>query len=191
MLFASALFLRRYASVTFFSGVRSSTPILLFLSLFGCNSTSLPAPKPTTPTATYPARPTTSAPPFKLLHSANGTFTLVTTPTASDEQIESLIYQLRDAAHTDTFDHLRIPQKAVDARAPTAWFHIYRGAKCATEKYSAGAPPCGPSYHAAGDYTFGAYKPRDWDEGTLLHDEEHQVELWRAGAPYTAANGPR
>ena len=160
---------------------------MVFVSLLGCHSTPPSTAKPVTQqTATYPDRPSTPAPPFKLFHAANGTFTLVTTPTASDEQIESLIYQLRDAAHTGTFDQLHIPQKAIDARAPTVWFHIYRGPKCAAEKYAPGAPPCGPSYHAAGDYTFGSYKPRDWDEGALVHDEDHQVELWAAGSPYTA-----
>ena len=158
--------------------------------LLGCKSpatSSTTTAQPTTkPTATYPARPTTPAPPFKLFHAANGTFTLVTAPNATDDQIAAILWQLRDAAHTGTFDKLHIPQKAIDARSPTVWFHIYLGAKCAAEKYAPGAPPCGASYHAAGDYTFGSYKPRDWDEGALIHDEDHQVMLWPSGAPYTA-----
>ena len=155
----------------------------------GCKSSSSDKPKtpqPSPTAGTYPARPTTPAPPFKLFHTANGTFTLVTDPNATDDQIEAIVWQLRDAAHTNTFDKLHIPQKAVDARSPTVWFHIYRGAKCASEKYAPGAPPCGGSYHAAGDYTFGSYKPRNWDEGALLHDEDHQTLLWASGSPYTA-----
>ena len=49
---------------------------------------------------------------------------------------------------------IKIPQKEVDADGTNVWFHIYRGTKCAPEKYAPGAPPCGGSYHAAGDYTF-------------------------------------
>lgn len=163
------------------------------VTMFGCKSTAKPSTgetQPAAPKVIYPSRPATPPPPFKLFHAANDSFTLVTAPNATDEQIEAIIWQLRDAAHTNTFDTLHIPQKAVDARNPTVWFHIYRGAKCAAEKYAPGAPPCGASYHAAGDYTFGSYKPKDWDEGALLHDEDHQVMLWPSGSPYTPSPHP-
>ncbi len=150
--------------------------------ILGCNST--PAPKPTT-TTQYPTRPTTPPPPFKLFHATTDSFTLITTPTATDAQIEAIIYQLRDAAHTRTFDKLGIPQQKVDARDPMVWFHIYRGPKCAPEKYTDGKLPCGASYHAAGDYTFGGGPTHQWDDGVLLHDETHQTELWNPNAPYT------
>jgi hypothetical protein len=150
----------------------------------GCKSTPAPT-TPTTPTpvlAQYPPRPTTPPPPFKLFHATNDSFTLVTTPTATDDQIEAIVWQLRDAAHAHTFDHLGIPQKVVDARDPMVWFHIYRGSKCASEKYAAGAPPCGASYHAAADYTFGGTPSNpQWDDGVILHDETHQTELWNPG----------
>jgi hypothetical protein len=159
----------------------------LTLLLLGCNST--PAPKPaaitTTTTTQYPARPTTPPPPFHLFHQTTDSFTLVTAPTATDAQIAAIIYQLRDAAHTHTFDRLNIPQKVVDARDPMVWFHIYRGPKCAPEKYTDGKLPCGASYHAAGDYTFGGGPTHQWDDGVLLHDESHQTELWNPNAPYT------
>ena len=156
--------------------------------ILGCNST--PAPKPPAPTAAatttqYPARPTTPPPSFKLFHTTpDGSFTLVTTPTATDAQIEAIVWQLRDAAHTRTFDKLGIPQKIVDDRDPMVWFHIYRGPKCAAEKYTDGKLPCGASYHAAGDYTFGGGPNHQWDDGVLLHDENHQTELWNPNAPY-------
>ena len=121
----------------------------LFLTIaialtLGCNST--PAPKSIAPTDTtqYPTRPTTPPPPFKLLHQTpEGSFTLVTSPTATDDQIAAIVWQLRDAAHTRTFDRLHIPQKAVDTRDPMVWFHIYRGPKCAPEKYADGKLPFG------------------------------------------------
>jgi hypothetical protein len=155
------------------------------VTLLGCNS----APVHTTSTITtaqpsvqYPTRPTTPPPPFKLFHATNDSFTLVTTPTATDDQIEAIVWQLRDAAHAHTFDHLGIPQKVVDARDPMVWFHIYRGSKCASEKYAPGAPPCGASYHAAADYTFGRTPSNpQWDDGVILHDETHQTELWNPG----------
>ena len=161
---------------------RALLAVSALILILGCNST--PAPKPTT-TTQYPTRPTTPPPPFKLFHATTDSFTLITTPTATDAQIEAIIYQLRDAAHTRTFDHLGIPQQKVDARDPMVWFHIYRGPKCAPEKYADGKLPCGASYHAAGDYTFGGGPTHQWDDGVLLHDETHQTELWNPNAPYT------
>jgi hypothetical protein len=97
---------------------------------------------------------------------------------ATDEQVESLIWELRDAAHARTLDKLKISQKMVDERKPLVWFHIYRGAKCASEKYADGPPPCGGSYHAAGDYTYGGYKNRETDNGSIFHGEDHETQLW-------------
>src|ERR1035438_8150455 len=77
-----------------------------------------PPPPPAThppPAATYPARPATPPAPFKLFHHANSSFTLVVKETASDDAISSLVWQLRDAARTHTFDALHIPQKQVDS----------------------------------------------------------------------------
>ncbi|MBW4040402.1 MAG: hypothetical protein HIU91_16395 [Acidobacteria bacterium] len=166
--------------------------VMSFTLLSGCNSTPIHTTSNITtaqPTTQYPPRPTTPPPPFHLFHATNGSFTLVTTPTATDTQIAAIIYQLRDAAHTHTFDTLHIPQKAVDARDPMVWFHIYRGPKCAPEKYTDGKLPCGASYHAAGDYTFGGGTHHDWDDGVLLQptpsNPDHQTELWNPNAPYT------
>lgn len=167
----------------------------LFGSL-GCNSTPAPehtAPSTTASTTQYPPRPATPPPPFHLFHTTpDGSFTLVTTPAATDNQIAAIIWQLRDAAHTRTFDHLGIPQKAVDARDPMVWFHIYRGPKCAPEKYTDGKLPCGASYHAAGDYTFGGGPHKDWDDGVLLQPTpstpDHQTELWNPNATYAPSS---
>ncbi len=169
-------------------------PLLCTLALaltLGCKSAPAPAPTPAANTTTthYPPRPTIPPPPFKLFHqTTDGSFTLVTSPTATDDQIAAIICQLRDAAHTRTFDHLGIPQKAVDARDPMVWFHIYRGPKCAAEKYTDGKLPCGDHYHASGDYTFGGGPNHQWDDGVLLHPtatDDHQTELWNPNAPYT------
>ena len=159
----------------------------LALALTGCTK---PAHAPTTQVA-QPAtpRPTTAPPPFRVFHTTDSSITLVTKPNATDDEITSLIWQLRDAAHTHSLDKLKINQKMVDARKPTVWFHIYRGPKCAAEKYADGPPPCGPSYHAAGDYSFGAGPSNpQWDSGLLIHDEDHETHLWNSDAPYTPPN---
>ncbi len=160
------------------------------LFLLGCKSK---APDQTiqlsrleTVVARYPPRPTTPPPPVKLFHKTDTSLTLVTDPNATDDQIEALIWQLRDAAHTHTLARLgptfAQTQAVVDANKST-WFHIYRGAKCAAEKYAAGNPPCGGSYHAAADYTFGTPGNPNWDQGTLLHDEKETL-LWNPDAVY-------
>jgi hypothetical protein len=132
----------------------------------------------------YPARPSLPPPAFKVFHHDASSITLVTKEDASDAEIEALIWQLRDAAHAHAFDQLKISQKLVDNRDHKIWFHIYRGSKCASEKYASGPPPCGGSYHAAGDYTFGSYTNPEADNGALLHGEDHETELWDADAPY-------
>jgi hypothetical protein len=168
-----------YASI---SGILATVALVL-----GCNSTPKPTPTPipaaTTTAQSYPPRPTDTPPPFKLFHQIKDSITLVTDEHATDEQIEAIVWQLRDAAKAHTFNKLHIPQKAVDARDPIMFFHIYRGSKCAAEKYAAGDPPCGGSYHAAGDYTLGSFKNPYRDDGVLLHDELHQTELWNPDAP--------
>ena len=94
---------------------------------------ALPAPphRPPTPLQALPPNPR------RLLHPRHHS------PPPPTTRSTALIYQLRDAAHTRTFDKLNIPQKAVDARDPMVWFHIYRGPKCAAEKYADGKLPCG------------------------------------------------
>jgi hypothetical protein len=153
--------------------------------LLGCNSTpapktdTTPAPAPTPVLA--PTRPTATPAPFKLFHYYNSSFTLTTPDNATDDEIAALIWQLRDAARTRTFDKLKLSQKDVDA-GTTTWFHIYRGTKCASEKYTEGKLPCGASYHASGDYTYSSKSV--WDNGILLHDEK-ETRLWNPDAPYT------
>jgi hypothetical protein len=163
--------------------------LVLPLLLVGCKSASTtPAPATdTTPAQTYPTRPTTPPPPFRIFHHANSTFTLTVPESATDDQISTLLWNLHDAAHTHSFDALHIPQKQVDADGRTVWFHIYRGTKCAPEKYAPGNPPCGDSYHAAADFTLSPQKTPPWDKGTLLHGEDHETDLWNPDAPYTSA----
>ncbi len=132
----------------------------------------------------FPPTPTAPPPSFTLFHHNATSITLVTADNATDSQIEAIIYQLRDAGHTHTFGRLHIPQKLVDARDPILWFHIYRGSKCASEKYVSGPPPCGPSYHAAGEYTLGSFKDPNRDEGALLHGDGQATQLWNPDAPY-------
>ena len=159
-------------------------PLALVLLLIGCNSTSAPKTDATRTAAPAPAptipRPTATPAPFKLFHYYENSFTLTTPDNATDDEIAALVWQLRDATRTHTLDKLHLSQKDVDAGS-TTWFHIYRGTKCASEKYTEGKLPCGASYHATGDYT---YSKRVWDKGILLHDEK-ETELWNPDAPYT------
>jgi len=161
----------------------------LAFGVAGCKSAPAPAPAPSSPVVAkpaYPPRPTITPPPFRVFHTTDNSITLVTDANATDDQIEAIIWQLRDAAHNHSFDKLHIPQKLVDARDPMIWFHIYRGAKCASEKYTSGKLPCGASYHAAGDYTFGGFANPNHEDGVLIHDENHQTELWNPDTPYPA-----
>jgi hypothetical protein len=170
-------------------GTSALAALALPLLLLGCTAKpSVTAtstnPKPQQPL--YPARPSVSPPAFKVFHHDASSITVVTKEDASDEEIEALIWQLRGAAHAHTFDQLKIPQQLVDKRDHKIWFHIYRGSKCASEKYASGPPPCGGSYHAAGDYTFGSYTSPEADNGALLRGEDHETELWDPDAPYHA-----
>ncbi len=168
---------------------RPSIPLLLLpLLLIGCKSAPLSTPAAVTdtaPAANYPARPTTAPAQFKTFHHANSSFTLVVPEKASNDEISALVWQLRDAARTHSFDKLHIPQKQVDADGSTVWFHIYRGTKCAPEKYAPGNPPCGASYHAAGDYTLAPTTKPPWDKGVLHNSNAQQTDLWNPDAPYT------
>ena len=152
----------------------------------GCKSAPVPTLAPAQATVTkaaFPARPTITAPPFRVFHTTDNSITLVTADNSTDDQIAAIIYQLHDAAHNHTFDTLHIPQQFVDKRDPMIWFHIYRGAKCANEKYTTGKLPCGASYHAAGDYTLGSFSNKDRDDAVLLHADDKQTELWNPDSP--------
>jgi hypothetical protein len=164
---------------------------LCLASIIGCSgkqtavhttSTITTVPK----AATYPPRPTVPAPAFKLFHQTADSLTLVTAPDATDAQVEAILYQLHDAARAHGFASLGLPQGFIDKRAPIVFFHVYRGSKCAAEKYTSGALPCGAAYHAAGEYTLGSFHDPNRDDAALLKDEDHQTELWN---PDTAAEG--
>jgi hypothetical protein len=164
---------------------RACCALLLSCSvLAGCKAA--PAPTSHPPVAAtkviYPARPAVVPPPMKLFHQTDTSLTLVTKQNASDEEVIAILYQLHDAARAHTFDALHLPQTFIDARKPIVWFHIYRGAQCASEKY-AEKLPCGASYHAAGDYTLGSYTNRDWDDAELLHADGSETQLWNPEKP--------
>jgi hypothetical protein len=134
---------------------------------------------PLTQTPThYPSRPEGKPPAFHLFHQTDNTLTLVTLPKASDRQITAIIFQLRDAANSHTFDSLHLPQAFIDKRDPIVWFHVYRGDKCASEKYTSAKLPCGASYHAAGEFTLGSFKDPDHTDGELLSKPDHPTALW-------------
>lgn len=168
-------------------------PLTLAVAGFtvGCDSKSHSEPsgtatKPKVGQTNPPPRPMAAPASFKVFHKSDTTYTLVVPEDATDEQVESLIWELRDAAHARTLDKLKLSQKMVDERKPLVWFHIYRGSKCASEKYADGPPPCGGSYHAAGDYTYGGYRNRETDNGSIFHGEDHETQLWDPEVPYVA-----
>ncbi len=154
---------------------------LLAASLFaGCKSAPPTTATPTTQTPAYPPRPTVPPPTFKVFHQDNDTYTLVTKPDATDDEIAAILWQFRDAARAHTFDALHLSQKFIDARKPIVWFHIYRGSKCASEKYTKGPLPCEAAYHGAGDYTLGDYKNPNWNDGKLSRPDGTETHLWNA-----------
>lgn len=158
----------------------------IFALIPGCKSAPAPTSTPSTPVIakpTYSPRPTITPPPIRVFHTTDNSITLVTADNATDDQIAAILWQLHDAARAHTFDKLHIPQQFVDKRDPMIWFHIYRGAKCASEKYTTGALPCGASYHAAGDYTLGSFSNKNRDDAVLLHADDKQTELWNPDAP--------
>jgi hypothetical protein len=154
------------------------------MMLVGCKSAPTPAKPPVEETSFhYPARPAVPPPAFKVFHQDNDTYTLVTKGNATDDEISALLWQFRDAAHDHAFDALHLSQKFIDARKPTVWLHVYRGAKCASEKYTKGPLPCEAAYHGAGDYTLGDYKNPDWQDGVLHTADGSETHLWDTEKP--------
>jgi hypothetical protein len=137
--------------------------------------------------ATYPARPAVAAPAVKVFHQDEDTYTLVTKANATDEEIEAILWQLRDAARAHRFDALHLSQRFVDTRKPSVWFHVYRGTRCADEKFVKGEYPCGAKYNGAGDYTLGAYNDPGWDNAVLHKADGTEVQLWNSDAAAAAA----
>jgi len=183
-----------FAAITLIAGCnKTSQPTPQNNSAASATSSASQAPTPSstfttasTPTPTPTAPPTPVPPlPFKLFHQSDATITLVTDPNATDAQITAILWELRDAAVTHSFDKLHIPQKLVDGRDPIMWFHVYRGPKCASEKYTTGKLPCGASYHAAGEFTYGGFSNRERTAGTLIRDENHETILWDPDKPYS------
>ncbi|MDE1162729.1 MAG: hypothetical protein PW792_12385 [Acidobacteriaceae bacterium] len=125
----------------------------------------------------YPVRPAIAPPTFKLFHQTDNSLTLVTDEHASNDQIAAILWQLHDTAKTDSFGPLGLPQSFIDKRDPIVWFHIYRGAKCASEKYTEGKYPCGASYHGAGDYTLGSFSNKNYDDAVLITNGK-ETHLW-------------
>jgi hypothetical protein len=164
-------------------------PALLILLLFaGCKTPQPSArinPSDASTATVYPARPSVPAPAFKVFHQDNDTYTLVTKEDATGDEMFALLWEFRDAARDHTFDTLHLSQKFIDARKPIVWIHVYRGAKCASEKYTKGPLPCEAAYHGAGDFTFGDYKNPQWSDGVLHHADGSQTELWDPDKPYT------
>ena len=174
---------------------RTTVKVVLFTAaasmvVTGCkskpDSSVLVAAKSAVAQVQTPPRPNIAPASFKVFHKSDTTYTLVVPENATEEQVKSLIWELRDAAHARTLDKLKLSQKMVDERKPLVWFHIYRGSKCASEKYADGPPPCGGSYHAAGDYTYGGYRNRETDNGSIFHGEDHETQLWDPEVVYVA-----
>ena len=147
----------------------------------GCKSSPPPV-KPVASSAAesyhFAPRPTVAAPAVKVFHQDEDTLTLVTKADATDDEIAAILWQFHDAAHAHSFDALHLPEKFIDARSPTVWFHVYRGPKCAAEKFVKGNYPCGAKYNGAGDYTLGAYHDPTWEDAIVHPENGSEVHLW-------------
>ncbi len=114
------------------------------LLLAGCKSTP-PAPNrtPCAASGPLPGSPDRSPPSFKVFHHDASSITLVTKGRRNRCRDRSPhLAASRRRAHA----HLRHAQDQPEAgrrRDHKIWFHIYRGSKCASEKYADGPPPCG------------------------------------------------
>ncbi len=170
-----------------------SAPPALALALFavcclGCKNSQLPAKSSSSAAAEtyhFAPRPTVAPPAFKVFHQDDDTYTLVTRANATDDEVEAILWQFRDAARAHSFDSLHLSQKFVDTRKPSIWFHVYRGPKCAGEKFAKGEYPCGAKYNGAGDFTLGAYNNPGWNQGVLHHPDGSESQLWDSEAPDT------
>jgi hypothetical protein len=167
-------------------------PLAVFVPLAwivaaGCKSQPAATAPAAVPTSTlevaFPPKPRVKPPAFKVFDERESIFTLVTKPDATDDEVASIIWELRDGAHARTLDTLKVSQKIVDDRKPLVWFHIYRGIKCATEKYTNGPLPCGNRYNGAGDYTYGGYTNHDADIG-VIRDGDKETRLWDPDKAY-------
>lgn len=163
---------------------RAFSASILGLSLLpgtGCKS-SKPAPTTIAAASPYPPRPTTASADFTVFHQDNNTYILVTKPTTTDRELGALIWQLRDAAQAHTFDALHLSQQFIDARHPKIFFHLYRGAKCASETYGKLPYPCGASYHGSGDFSVGGFSNPSATDGSLVAPDGAVTHLWNADA---------
>jgi hypothetical protein len=165
---------------------RSNIPLLLLLPLLliGCKSAPCPRAHPrtdTTPAATYPSRPTTPPAPSK-----SSTTPTPPSPSPSHPKRPPTTKSPPSSGNSATppaptpSTNSKSPRKQVDADGSTVWFHIYRGPKCAPEKYAPGEPPCGASYHAAGDYTS---PPRPRRPGTKASSTATRTTPPTSGTP--------
>lgn len=177
--------------------MRSHTTIIMVCLLtaagLGCNQSSPNSPgrgaridPPIQQEVKAVSRPSVAPPPFKVAHQSALSASLVVKEDANDDEVAAVLWELRDAAHAHALDKMKISQKAVDARDPNVAFYVYRGAKCANEKYIEGKPPCGPSDHSAGSYTFGSYKKKDWDSGQIITADGKAKQLWDPNTEYVA-----
>ena len=169
----------------------ASTAFTISLLFAGCKPAPQPAwPQPLQAPAAeryhFPPRPSVAAPAVRVFHQDEDTYTLVTKADATDDEISAILWEFRDAAHSKTFDKLHLSEKFIDARKPTVWIHVYRGAKCANEKFTSGKYPCGAKYNGAGDYTLGGYSNPLWDDGVLHTPDGKETKLWDPDATYPA-----
>lgn len=159
-------------------------------SLLACNnqpSVNRSAPVALQNAVTGDSTPPVLAPAFNVFHQQATIITLVVSQQTTDLQVESLIWLLRDYAHSRSLDSLKISQELVDRRDPIVWFQIYRGTRCADEHYGKGKLPCGSAEHEAGWYMYGNFASRDGDAAVVYHgrNETEGEALWQVNTPYS------
>ena len=147
------------------------TLLVFTLTLTACKPTPAP-PKPIPEPTPKPAMmsPNTRAekaqlasthPAYKLfLQKIDMPTVLVVTETTTDDQLKSLLWHLRTKIRANAFKDLGIKPTTTLYGIPgytSGIVDIYRGSKCASEKYTPeGRPdPCGSSIHASANYHWG------------------------------------
>jgi hypothetical protein len=104
-----------------------------------------------------PARPATPVPHFKVAHEDyQNPIPLVIAKDATDEQVVSLLWKVRDDVRSHSFTNLGLqPANSMNRYNTSGMIEVFRGTKCVAETYTEGVWPCGDEEHYDGFYQWG------------------------------------
>ncbi len=103
------------------------------------------------------ARPKTPVPHFRVAHEDfRNPISLVIAPNATDEQVVSLLWKIRDAVRSHSFSELGLqPANGKNRYNTSGMIEVFRGTRCVAETYTEGVWPCGDTEHYDGFYQWG------------------------------------